>query len=255
MSLHLRQVALVANDLDRVVGDLCAVFGLRVGFNDPQITTLQLVNAVIPVGEEFLEVVAPTAKGITADRFLQRRGGDGGYMLIFQTDDHSPRRRRVDELGVRVVAEFNGHGFTNMQLHPADTGGTFLEIDHQEGERAWHPAGPDWRSAVQTDVAAAIVGATVQCQDPAAVSARWSEILELPVATGTGWNGAVAQVIEADGSTIRFIEPVDERGDGLAGCDVAVHDVAAVLSRARERSLAIGDAHVMMGGVRFDLIG
>ncbi|MEZ5229787.1 MAG: hypothetical protein R2710_24945 [Acidimicrobiales bacterium] len=59
MSLHLRQVALVARDLDQVVDDLCAVFDLAVGYNDPAIGSLQLHNAVIPVGEEFLEVVAP----------------------------------------------------------------------------------------------------------------------------------------------------------------------------------------------------
>ncbi|MEZ5229786.1 MAG: hypothetical protein R2710_24940 [Acidimicrobiales bacterium] len=175
-------------------------------------------------------------------------------MLIFQTDDHPTRRQRVDALGVRVVAQFNGDGFTNMQLHPADTGGTFLEVDLQVGELEWHPAGPDWRTSIRTDVATAIVGATVQCSDPAAVSARWSEILELPVVEGVTPTGAEAFVIEADGSTIRFAHPVDERGDGLAACEVAVRRVGDVIDRARERSLECGESWVMIGGVRFDLI-
>ncbi len=254
MTLRLRQVALVAADRDRVVADLCAVLDLQVGFHDPQIETLRLHNAVIPVGEEFLEVVAPLVAGITADRYLQRRGGDGGYMLIFQTDDHPPRRRRVEELGVRIVAEFNAHGYTNMQLHPVDTGGTFLEIDHQEGALAWHPAGPDWRQAIRTELCTGIVGATVQCADPASVAERWSQIVEVPVTRVARDDRPSAACLEFDGSIVRFVEPADERGDGLAGVDIAVRSPDEVLHRADERGLERGDEHVMIGGMRIDLI-
>ena len=181
--LRLRQIALVARDRDAVVADLVAVLGLRVGYEDPHIGRLGLHNALLPVGTQLLEVVAPIVEGTTAERYLERRGGDGGYMVITQTDGHAARRARVDELGIRIVGQFDDAGFTNMQLHPRDTGGSFLEIDEQAGGEdpygPWSPAGPDWQQAISTDVVSAITAAEIQCDDPDAVSARWTEIVEI----------------------------------------------------------------------------
>ena len=57
--MRLRQVALVAGDLDRNVGELCEVLGIDVAYNDPNMVVFGLVNAVMPVGDTFLEVVSP----------------------------------------------------------------------------------------------------------------------------------------------------------------------------------------------------
>jgi hypothetical protein len=60
MWLKLRQVALVADELAPVLDDLAAVLGLEVAFRDPGVATFGLENAVLPIGTQFLEVVAPT---------------------------------------------------------------------------------------------------------------------------------------------------------------------------------------------------
>ncbi|HEU5084161.1 MAG TPA: VOC family protein [Acidimicrobiales bacterium] len=202
---RLRQVALVAHDLDAVVGDLHDAFGLEVAYRDPAVAAFGLRNAVLPIGTQFIEVVSPTREGTAGGRQLERLGGDGGYMVICHTDDQPHRRARVDELGVRVAFEAEDHGYRIMQLHPADTGGSFLEIDFQPGGEdptgPWMPAGPDWQRAVRTDVVDGITGVTVQSVDPARTAARWAEILELPVVDGT---------IELDNATVRFLDgPVD----------------------------------------------
>ena len=121
--IRLRQVALVAHDLDAVVADLHRVLGLEVAFNDPAVATFGLRNAVLPIGTQFIEVVSPVREGTAGGRQLQRLGGDGGYMVICHTDDHPPVRGRVDDLGVRVAFEHDDHGYRIMQLHPGDTGG------------------------------------------------------------------------------------------------------------------------------------
>ena len=46
-----------------------------------------LVNALMPIGNSFLEVVAPTREGTAAGRCLERRDGEGGYMVILECDD------------------------------------------------------------------------------------------------------------------------------------------------------------------------
>ena len=251
--LRLRQIALVARDLDTVLADLRAVFDIEVGFRDPHIGTLGLHNVVIPVGGQFLEVVSPIVDGTTAERYLERRGGDGGYMVITQCDEHAPRRARVQGLGIRIVGQFDDDGFTNMQLHPADTGGSFLEIDQQEdGETLdgrWSPAGPDWLTARRTNVVDAITAAELQCVDPDRTAARWSEIVELPVDVRDG-----TPTIELDNATLRFVPVTDDRGEGLGAIDVHVVDPDWVRTAAAARGVLADDGrHVLIGGLRIHL--
>lgn len=251
--LRLRQIALVARDLEAVVADLRAVLGLEIGYRDPHIGRLGLHNAVLPVGGQFLEVVSPIQEGTTAERYLDRRGGDGGYMVITQCDDHAARRARVEQLGIRIVGQFDDDGFTDIQLHPSDTGGSFLEIDEQEGgetlDGRWSPAGPDWQRAVRTDVVAAITAAELQCVDPERVAARWSEILERPTESGDGM-----LTLAFDNATIRFAPVTDGRGEGLGGIDLQVVDAERLRAAASDRGVLAEDGdHVLLGGVRMYL--
>ena len=245
--IRLRQICLVASDRDRVVDDICAVFGLSVAFEDPAVAAFGLHNALLPVGDQFLEVVAPTRGGTTAGRYLERRGGDGGYMLIFQTDDHPAVRARVGTLGTRIVTDVEAHGYTCFQLHPADTGGTFLEIDHMVPGEDWHPAGPSWRDYVDTSVVTGFVQADIGCVDPESVANRWGHIMNLPVTIGRNCG---MHKVRPDGFCVRFT-PANLRGEGLDTVEVSVHDADIVRDRGRARGLAVDDESVMIGGVRF----
>ncbi len=203
--IRLRQVALVARDLDNVVGALHDAFGLEVAFRDPAVATFGLKNAVLPVGNEFIEVVSPTKEGTAGGRQLDRLGGDGGYMVICHTDDHDAVRRRVDDLGVRTVVDADDHGYRIMQLHPSDTSGSFLEIDYQPGgddpAGPWMPAGKDWQHAQRTDVVDGIIAVEVQCKDPDATATRWGAITACDVAD---------RILRLDNATVTFVDgPLD----------------------------------------------
>ena len=248
--LRLRQIALVARDLDPVLDDVRAVLGLEVGYRDPHIGRLGLHNVVIPVGAQFLEIVSPIREGTTAERYLDRRDGDGGYMVITQCDDHPPRRARVEQLGIRIVGQFDEDGFTDIQLHPADTGGSFLEIDEQEDgdmpDGRWSPAGPNWHGAVRTAVVRAITAAEIQCDDPDKVAARWSEIVDIPTEDRDG-----VATLPLENATLRFVPVADGRGEGLGGIDLDVVDADHVRAMATDRGvIADSGDHVVIGGLR-----
>lgn len=232
--IRLRQVALVARDLDAVVGRLHETFGLEVAYNDPGVATFGLRNAVIPVGNQFIEVVSPTEEGTAGGRQLERLGGDGGYMVICHTDDQPAVRRRLEPLGVRTVLDLDDHGYRIMQLHPADTGGSFLEIDFQPGGEdpngPWTPAGPDWQRARRTDIVEGISAVTVSSRDPEATAARWSAVTAIDVVDG---------LLRFDNATVDFVE-------GAVDALIAVALIAADRSRA-------GADHTICG-VRFSLI-
>jgi hypothetical protein len=254
MWLKLRQIALVANKLAPIVTDMHEVLGLEVGFRDPGVKVFGLENAIFPVGNQFIEVVSPIQENTAGGRYLERRKGDGGYMVILQCDDHAPRKRRVAELGIRKALEHDSAEFKNMQLHPRDTGGTFLEIDQQadwtENNDNWSPAGKNWKPAVRIDVVKAIAAAEIQSPDPAGLAERWSRILEIPVKTGADGNAAIA----LQNATIRFVKDADGRGEGLGGIDLAASNRAAALDNARKFGRLGAGETISICGMRIRLV-
>ena len=247
--MRLRQIALVGRDLEAARADIVAVLGLGGDYADPGVGKYGLHNAVWPVGDTFLEVVAPTQAGTTAGRLLDKRGGDGGYMVILQVRDLAAARARVAAAGVRVADQFDGDGVAFTHLHPKDVGGAILSIDAMEPWERWHWGGPDWRENVRTDVSAGIVGAELQASDPDAMSARWSEVLGRDRRGDGGcWT------IGLDGSELRFVAVTDGRGEGVAGFDVAVRDPAAVRAKAKARGLLNPEGGVVLCGARVNLV-
>ncbi len=254
MWLRLRQICLVAHELAPVVNELEDIFGLEVCYNDPGVGRFGLENALLPIGNQLLEVVAPTEEGTAAGRYLERRGGDGGYMVITQCDDHAPRRRRVEELGIRLVTQFERHGFQNMQLHPKDTRGSFFEIDCQldgmEPDGPWEPAGENWQRCRRTDVVDAIIAAEIQTEDVAEVAARWSEIAQIDLLA----DPLGRPLLPLENAVVRFTAPGDGRPEGLGGVDLHAADRARALSRAEARGRRVGDDLVVVCGTRFRLV-
>ena len=254
MWLRLRQIALVAEKLAPVEQALADVLGVEVAYRDPGVGHFGLENALLPIGNQLLEVVAPIRENTTGGRYLRRRGGDGGYMVITQCDDHGPRRTRVEALGVRIVNQFETEQFRNMQLHPKDTGGSFFEIDEQLGEGAhrpdgpWEPAGPDWRSHRRTERVTGIVAAELQCGDPQRVARRWAEIAEIELV------GNSDPVLPLDNAELRFVPCRDGRPEGLGGMYLACADREAVLTAAEARGVRTGPAQVQLCGMRINLL-
>ena len=63
MTIQLRQICLVARELDPVIDDLTDVLGINSCFIDPGVRTFGLENTLMCVGRNFLEVVAPVEEG------------------------------------------------------------------------------------------------------------------------------------------------------------------------------------------------
>ncbi|MBM4204509.1 MAG: hypothetical protein FJ194_10225 [Gammaproteobacteria bacterium] len=254
MWLRLRQIALVAEKLAPVEAALLDVLSVKVAFRDPGVGHFGLENALFPIGNTLLEVVAPTRENTAGGRYLERRGGDGGYMVITQCDDHLPRRKRVADLGIRIVNQFENKHFRNIQLHPKDTGGSFFEIDEALGENAhahdgpWEPSGPEWQMYKDTSRVAGIVAAEVQADDPRQVAARWSEISQIPLASD-------GLTLPLDNAKVRFVPCTDGRPEGLGGIDIQCTDKAAILAAAKKRGLKLDGDTLMLCGMRVKLIG
>ncbi|MDA3040669.1 MAG: VOC family protein [Actinomycetota bacterium] len=219
--LRLRQIALVATDLASAEDEVTAALGVRRCFRDPGVGVFGLHNALFPVGDQFLEIVSPTQEGTTAGRQLVKRGGDGGYMVLVQTDDLVGCRRRFADLGIRVVYEAVDEGILGLHLHPKDIGGAVVSIDQTDDPAEWTWAGPEWRDHQDRSVVTGFAAVEIQAEDPDAMAARWSAVLDRPVRSNDG-----GRVIELDDAAVRFVPVIDGRGEGVGGFDVRAADRA-----------------------------
>lgn len=216
--LRLRQIALVARALEPVETALSRTLGAEVCFRDPGVGKYGLHNALWALGGTFLEVVAPLREGTAAGRYLDRRKGDGGYMVILDCADLEDRRARFLDHGVRLVEDLRVGDDAllaeALHLHPRDTGGCLLSVDRHGPDRSlmgsYRWAGDAWQAQARADIA--IAGAVMQCDDPLATATRWSVLLDRPL-TRTD-DGALE--IALDNGWLRFVVPGDERGEGLA---------------------------------------
>ena len=175
---RLRQVALVARELEPAIRRLREQLpDLGEPYRDPDIAIFGLENAVFAVGDCFVEIVSPVRPGSAAERHLDRIGGDGGYMALFQVEDFRAARARVDELGIRVAWEIELDDIAGMHLDPRDVPGAIVSLDQPRPPASWRWAGPDWTGGARAGAIGEFADLTVEVPDPAAAERRWTELL------------------------------------------------------------------------------
>jgi len=251
MAARMRQICLVAHRLDTLAADFKAVLGLNVCYRDPGVGKYGLENMLMPLGPSFLEVVAPTRPGTTGGRYLERRGGDGGYMVICQVPENESYRARCEKIGVRIANTIDYAEYNEIQLHPRDSGGAMLSFGVQKshGAEDWHPANQHVTGQQPSGRAKGFVAAEAQSDDPARLAERWGQIYDAPVKQA----GKAFEIAIAD-ATLRIVQSADGRPEGLGGLDIATSDKQGALADARERGLPVNGETVMIGGMRIKLV-
>ena len=235
---RLRQVALVARDCGQVAAELGRAFGWAEPFHDPGVGRFGLINAVFAVGDTFLEVVAPARPDTAAGRYLERRGGGGGYMAIFQVPDLAAARHRLAGLGVRVVWTADLPDIAATHLHPKDVPGAIVSLDWAAPADSWRWAGPSWTGRAPEHAPGGVIGLTIEVNDPPAAARRWAAVLGILVTGGGRTDGGQATVVELpdSGQWLRFVPVQAPRGEGITAVTIAG---------------LTGGGPWMIGGVRF----
>lgn len=272
MYLDIRQICLVAGDKARTVSILQDVLDIPVVHGSGDLSPYglpargpmseggrKLLNAagvenlVFALGNDFLEVLFPFRPDATSERYRQRRGGDTGYMVIFQSDDVEHFAQLARREGVRVVHEARFPMYQDIHLHTRDTGGALLSVARHLPENVpggpWYPAGTAWETMPRSGGVNGILGIELQSDDPELLAARWSRLLGLePRSFNYGFSLALEQ------GELRFVEAQDGRGEGFSGFDLGVLDRKGVLARAREAGLPILQDGLEICGMRCRLL-
>jgi hypothetical protein len=233
--VRLRQAVLVAAELEPVASALRVALDLGEPFRDPGVGAFGLENVVFALGDCFLEVVSPIESDTAAGRYLARRGGDGGYMMIFDVEDLDGARERALGLGVRVAWQIDLSDISTTHLHPADMRGAIVSLDQSRPYGTWRWGGPWWTGQIGAGAPGRLAGVTIAVSDPVAVAARWGEVLGVPVSSSDGQTS----VLRVDGGEVRFECTEDEHAEGMV-------EIAVELPR----ELPGGGEAIKLGGVR-----
>jgi hypothetical protein len=249
--MRLRQICLVAPQLEPVISDIGSIMGLNVCYRDGNVAKYGLENALLPVDTILLEVVAPFQPGTAAGRFIDKTEGRGGYMAIFCCDDPDERGRHAKEMGVRVANVIDHAPYHGVQLHPRDCRAAFIEFNHTEGSDdilgPYPPAGPDWQKSIRNDVTQALTRVEMQSPEPHALAEHWGRIIGIPA----GKNASGEPALALPNCTFRFIEGA---GELMSGLTFRVADVAKVRDAARAKGHAVSGDSFFLGGVNFQLV-
>ena len=239
--LRIRQIVFVVHDLAASSRRLAELLALDPPYRDPGVAEFGIDNAVFAFGDQFVELVSPVRAGTAAGRHLDRRG-EGGYMLIVQTDDFEGARARLGALGVRTVWQKALPDIRAMHLHPKDIGGAIVSIDEPLPPESWRWGGPLWRVQAGARGRQRVVGVTVEAADPRAMAARWAEVLGRPAPHPH--DGALR--VALDGGAVDFIG-AHGAGEGIAGFALRVADEAAVRSATHAPATPSSDSIEMFG--------
>jgi hypothetical protein len=215
--LRLRQICLIARDLKATIeliraqlktdpvhgcADLSA-YGLAADSMGAEgvsfLKQAGVENVLFCLQDNFLELVSPTRADTPADRLLNRRG-DGGYMVILQTQDLISYAHRIALKNIRVAAAIDSPQYASLQLHPRDVGAAMLEIavnkSSADPRGPWYPAGGDYEARHSP----ALLGVDLSHPKPHELAARWSHLLSREL------NTEGLSLTLDEGGRIRFVQ-------------------------------------------------
>ena len=242
--MDIRQIVMVSSLRDPIVSDLNKLFGLEVAFNDPGVGHFGLENAVMPLGTDFLEVVSPIEENTTAGRYLQKRGGDGGYMVIIQVDDFDKTKSLVHDNEIEIVWDTDLPEAKAIHLHPKQMGGAIVSLDWMNPKESWKWAGPEWNKYITDDIKG-IDGVEIQANNPEEMFNRWKDILD-----ASNINESERKIY-LDNTWISFIDE-DDRGSGISAFSLITDNKELLISKAKEFGFLQED-NIVIGGVKFYL--
>ena len=242
--MDIRQIVMVSGLRDPIVNDLCELFNFEVAFNDPGVAHFGLENAVIPIGTDFLEVVSPVEENTTAGRYLNKRGGDGGYMIIIQVDKFEDSQKLVNEYNIKTVWETDLPKAKAMHLHPKQMGGAILSLDWMEPKESWKWAGPNWEKNISGPIKG-IDGVEIQSDDPELMLNTWLRVLG-------GVERDHENKILLDNTWIKFSQATDGRGPGISAFSLKAENSSEIIERAQNLGFMVDDK-ITIGGVKFYL--
>lgn len=125
----IEHVALAVEDLDAAVAHYAEVWGLEVSHRE-RVEDQGVEEAMLPLGDSFLQLLGPTGPDTTVGKFVARRG-EGLHHIAYEVDDLDAALAELKDKGVPLIDEAprrGGRGHMVAFVHPKGNHGLLVEL-------------------------------------------------------------------------------------------------------------------------------
>ena len=122
-------VGIAVTDLDEALDLYTSVYGLELAHRET-VREQGVEAALLDVGENHVELLAPLGDDTPVGKFLAKRG-PGMHHVAYQTTDIEATLRMLQNAGIRLIDETPRTGIRQSRvafLHPSASGGVLTEI-------------------------------------------------------------------------------------------------------------------------------
>lgn len=125
----IEHVAIAVADLDAAVEHYAGVWGLQVSHRE-RVEDQGVEEAMLPLGESYLQLLGATGPDTTVGKFLERRG-PGLHHIAYEVDDLEAALAELKAKGVQLIDEAprkGGRGHMVAFVHPKGNHGLLVEL-------------------------------------------------------------------------------------------------------------------------------
>ncbi|MQA99052.1 MAG: methylmalonyl-CoA epimerase [Actinobacteria bacterium] len=129
MLKKIEHVAIAVSDLDDALNHYRDVWGLEPDHRE-RVEDQGVEEAMLPLGDSYLQLLGSTGPETTVGKFLERRG-EGLHHIAYEVDDLEATLADLKEKGVRLIDEEprpGGRGHMVAFVHPEGNRGLLVEL-------------------------------------------------------------------------------------------------------------------------------
>lgn len=129
MLRKIEHIALAVEDLGSAVAHYADVWGLEVVHRE-RVEDQGVEEAMLPLGESYLQLLGPTGPDTTVGRFIAARG-EGLHHIAYEVEDLEASLADLKAKGVRLIDEVprkGGRGHMVAFVHPKGNHGLLVEL-------------------------------------------------------------------------------------------------------------------------------
>jgi methylmalonyl-CoA/ethylmalonyl-CoA epimerase len=130
----IEHVALAVADLEAAVAHYRDVWGIEVEHRE-RVEDQGVEEAMLPLGESYLQLLGATGPDTTVGKFLERKG-EGLHHIAYEVDDLEATLAELKAKGVKLIDEAprkGGRGHMVAFVHPKSNHGLLVELIQAPG--------------------------------------------------------------------------------------------------------------------------
>jgi len=134
--MRIEHIAVAVADLQAALDHYRDVWGVEAAHQE-RVEDQGVEEAMLPLGDTYLQLIAPLSPDSTVARWLERRGG-GLHHIAYEVDDLEERLARLKAQGMELIDETprrGGRGHLVAFVHPRSNQGLLVELIQAPGGR------------------------------------------------------------------------------------------------------------------------